>query len=358
MRRHPFGLALLVAGLLALIVGTQGAGAQEPTKTPTAVGSGGAAASVDAYGTQAAIDVLKRGGNAVDAAVAAAGVLGVVEPFSCGIGGGGFMVVRTPSGKVTTLDGRETAPAAMTPTSFYRERRAAGVRPGALQRALRRRARHARHVGARAEEVRHHHARRGAPARPEGRARRLQGRPDLLQPGRRGQDLLRRRPVDGEDLPRRRRHAEGPRHDDHQPRHGQDLRDHRPRGRQARLLPRRRRRGDGRGGRRPADRRRRRPHVAQGLHDRARPQGLQGDRAQAGRLLLPRPGRLRHGPAVQRRQHGRRGAEHPRRLRARRLVEDRGLPPHARGVALRVRRPQRLPGRPGVLRRPARRPDV
>jgi gamma-glutamyltranspeptidase/glutathione hydrolase len=86
---------------------------------PTSVGTGGAAASVEKLATQAAIDILRRGGNAVDAAVAAAGVLGVTEPFSCGIGGGGFMVVRTSGGAVTTIDGRETAPAAMNPTSFW-----------------------------------------------------------------------------------------------------------------------------------------------------------------------------------------------------------------------------------------------
>ena len=80
-------------------------------KQPTAVGSGGAAATVDLLATQAAIDMLRRGGNAVDAAVAAAGVLGVTEPFSAGIGGGGFMVIRTPRGQVTTIDSRETAPA-------------------------------------------------------------------------------------------------------------------------------------------------------------------------------------------------------------------------------------------------------
>jgi gamma-glutamyltranspeptidase/glutathione hydrolase len=87
-------------------------------KTPTATGAGGAAASVDVLATDSAIDMLRKGGNAVDAAVAAAGVLGVTEPFSAGIGGGGFMVIRTRHGKVTTIDGRETAPKAMTPTSF------------------------------------------------------------------------------------------------------------------------------------------------------------------------------------------------------------------------------------------------
>src|SRR5690349_11218916 len=93
-------------------------GQGEAPKTPTAVGYGGAAASVDQLATNAAIKTLKHGGNAIDAAVTAAGVLGVVEPFSCGIGGGGFMVIRTADGKVTTIDGRETAPAAMKPDSF------------------------------------------------------------------------------------------------------------------------------------------------------------------------------------------------------------------------------------------------
>src|SRR6476620_10803817 len=88
-------------------------------KVPTAVGSGGAAATVDLLATQAAIDMLRKGGNAVDAAVAAAGVLGVTEPFSSGVGGGGFMVIRTPRGQVTTIDGRETSGAAMKPDSFW-----------------------------------------------------------------------------------------------------------------------------------------------------------------------------------------------------------------------------------------------
>src|ERR687894_2037375 len=111
---------LLIAAVAVFLFDPQVALAQQgqPDKQPTAVGRDGGAATVDALGTQAAIDTLRRGGNAVDAAVAAAGVLGVVEPFSCGIGGGGFMVIRTRKGNVTTYDGREKAPQAMHPGSF------------------------------------------------------------------------------------------------------------------------------------------------------------------------------------------------------------------------------------------------
>jgi gamma-glutamyltranspeptidase/glutathione hydrolase len=114
--RRILAAALATAALAAP---TAQAGHHDFVKEPTAVGSGGAAGTVDALATEAAIDTLKRGGNAVDAAVAAAGVLGVTEPFSAGIGGGGFMVIRTPHGHVTTIDGREKAPAAMRPDSFF-----------------------------------------------------------------------------------------------------------------------------------------------------------------------------------------------------------------------------------------------
>jgi gamma-glutamyltranspeptidase/glutathione hydrolase len=108
--------------LLALPLGLIAPGAAssvEAAKVPTAAGTGGAVATVDLDATEAGLDVLRAGGNAVDAAVAAAAVLGVTEPFSCGIGGGGFMVIRTAGGKVTTIDHRETAPAAMRPDSFW-----------------------------------------------------------------------------------------------------------------------------------------------------------------------------------------------------------------------------------------------
>jgi gamma-glutamyltranspeptidase / glutathione hydrolase len=105
--------------LAALLIAALGAAAPTVAAESTVTGTGGAASSVDALATGAALQSLRDGGNAVDAAVAAAGVLGVVEPFSSGIGGGGFMVIRTKDGKVTTVDSRETAPAAMSPTSFF-----------------------------------------------------------------------------------------------------------------------------------------------------------------------------------------------------------------------------------------------
>jgi gamma-glutamyltranspeptidase/glutathione hydrolase len=110
---------VLLSFVAALLVGVPASAAVAPFGPPTSIGTGGAAASVETLASQAAIDTLKAGGNAVDAAVAAAGVLGVTEPFSCGVGGGGFMVLRTAGGKVTTIDGREKATAAMTPTSFW-----------------------------------------------------------------------------------------------------------------------------------------------------------------------------------------------------------------------------------------------
>ncbi|MFY0562286.1 gamma-glutamyltransferase [Archangium lansingense] len=86
----------------------------------TATGRGGAAATVDVRATSAAIQVLRSGGNAVDAAVAAASVLGVTDPYSCGIGGGGFMVVYLAADqRVVTLDHRETAPQALERSRLY-----------------------------------------------------------------------------------------------------------------------------------------------------------------------------------------------------------------------------------------------
>jgi len=120
-------VAALSAGALVLTgLSTSGAAASPPTpatqtpvKQPTAIGFGGAVSSVDADATNVGLGVLRRGGNAVDAAVATAAALGVTEPYSAGVGGGGYFVYyNAKKHKVFTLDGRETAPATMPSDAF------------------------------------------------------------------------------------------------------------------------------------------------------------------------------------------------------------------------------------------------
>src|SRR6188768_4381439 len=71
---------------------------------------------------EAGLEVLRRGGSAVDAAVAVQMMLGVVEPQSSGIGGGGFLLYYDAETRgITVYDGRETAPAGATPAMFLRD---------------------------------------------------------------------------------------------------------------------------------------------------------------------------------------------------------------------------------------------
>jgi gamma-glutamyltranspeptidase / glutathione hydrolase len=105
-------------------------------------GTNGIVATVHPLASDAAVRAFQHGGNAIDAAVAAALTLGVVDGHNSGIGGGCFMLIRTATGTFVALDGRETAPARATRDMFVREGKAdpklsqtgalaAGV-PGAL----------------------------------------------------------------------------------------------------------------------------------------------------------------------------------------------------------------------------------
>lgn len=89
----------------------------QPLRTDRdATGSEGVIASSNYYASKIGLDILESGGNAVDAAVAVGFALGVAEPFTSGLGGGGFMVIRSAkTGEVTFIDFREIAPAAATP---------------------------------------------------------------------------------------------------------------------------------------------------------------------------------------------------------------------------------------------------
>ena len=83
--------------------------------------AGGSVATVHPLGTDAGIKTLRQGGNAVDAAVAAALTLAVVDGRNAGIGGGCFILIRLADGRLVAIDGRERAPAAATRDMYLRD---------------------------------------------------------------------------------------------------------------------------------------------------------------------------------------------------------------------------------------------
>lgn len=99
----------------AVMMAAFGALARQPVDT----GHGGAVATISHHASLAAMEILNAGGNAIDAAVAAAATLGVTDPFSCGIGGGGFMLIYSAKDRrVIAVDHREVAPASFHPGVF------------------------------------------------------------------------------------------------------------------------------------------------------------------------------------------------------------------------------------------------
>jgi gamma-glutamyltranspeptidase/glutathione hydrolase len=99
---------LMLCGLL-LVPALSWAGEDPSARPPQA-----AIASANAQATDAGLEVLAAGGNAFDAAVAVSATLGLVEPESSGLGGGGFFLLRLADGREVFVDGRERAPLAAT----------------------------------------------------------------------------------------------------------------------------------------------------------------------------------------------------------------------------------------------------
>ncbi|KAF9576091.1 hypothetical protein EC968_000159 [Mortierella alpina] len=81
----------------------------------------GAVAAEEIHCSEIGVEVLKEGGNAVDAAIASCLCIGTINAFAAGIGGGGFMAIRLPNGTVEMIDFRETAPAASFSTMFKKD---------------------------------------------------------------------------------------------------------------------------------------------------------------------------------------------------------------------------------------------
>jgi gamma-glutamyltranspeptidase/glutathione hydrolase len=93
-------------------------GAARAAASAPAEGTHGMVVTGEVHAARAGHEMLARGGNAVDAAVATSFALGVSDPYHSGIGGGGFLLIRMASGEAVALDARETAPVAATRDMF------------------------------------------------------------------------------------------------------------------------------------------------------------------------------------------------------------------------------------------------
>ena len=119
---HLRMVRLATLALLATAACSQLGGSRIPDRErvagPTISAPRGMVVSASTIASEMGRDVLADGGNAVDAAIATGFALAVTYPVAGNIGGGGFMVIRLPDGRATTIDFREMAPAAATPTMF------------------------------------------------------------------------------------------------------------------------------------------------------------------------------------------------------------------------------------------------
>ena len=124
--RRQFNRAVAATSLVRSALGGAGLFAEENrfaesdrANRRTAIGAN-VAATVHPLASNAALKVYQNGGNAIDAAIAAALCLGVVDGHNSGLGGGCLMLIRTQGGAIHAIDGRETAPAAASETMYLR----------------------------------------------------------------------------------------------------------------------------------------------------------------------------------------------------------------------------------------------
>ena len=356
--------AVLAVGAVAVGAPASAAGRPAPPAPSTSTGYGGAVSSVDAEASAVGLEVLRKGGNAADAAVATAAALGVTEPYSAGIGGGGYFVYYdAATGEVTTIDGRETAPAEMPSDAFIIPGSVDSDHPFGVAYPFADAVSSGLSVGVPGTLATWEAAldRFGTESLKEMlkpsillATRGFTGRRDVRRADGRQRGPVRGVPRHGGAVPAERRPAGGGL-DVHEPRPRQDApRDRPPRHR--RVLRGRDRRRDRRHRSGPADDRSDRSARVPRLHDGRRHRRLRGDRAGSDAHRVPRPRRLRHGAVVVGRHHGRRVAEHPRELRPRCRGRAAGAAPLPRGDRPRLRRPRRLRRRPGVRRRADRDP--
>jgi gamma-glutamyltranspeptidase/glutathione hydrolase len=116
--RSPLCIFTIVTSALFIAAQTGFAGDLSPN---AATSTKGMVASVHPLATEAGVAALKRGGNAIDAAIAVGLTLGVVDAHNSGLGGGCFILIRRADGKLIAIDGRETAPAKAARDMYLRD---------------------------------------------------------------------------------------------------------------------------------------------------------------------------------------------------------------------------------------------
>jgi len=127
MSNPPVRYRCLLLTLLAFALQWTSAPASDAASAAPAYSRHGMVVTSQVDATHAGVEMLEAGGNAIDAAVASAFAVGVTQPFSTGIGGGAFILIRLANGEVVAIDARETAPAAADRDMY--------VRPGVAEDA-------------------------------------------------------------------------------------------------------------------------------------------------------------------------------------------------------------------------------